>query len=132
MPLFLLFKMEMQSSIIFREAQLIGDFNGWDGSNHQMEKNEFGIWSIKIRDLGGKPAIAHNSRVKFHFKHGNGVWIDRIPAWIKYATVDPARFAAPYDGVYWDPPHLERYLLPMFLITLIRSSICFTENHHPI
>lgn len=92
-----------------QEAQLIGDFNGWDGSNHQMEKNEFGIWSIKIRDLGGKPAIAHNSRVKFRFKHGNGVWIDRIPAWIKYATVDPARFAAPYDGVYWDPPHLERY-----------------------
>lgn len=109
MSLFLLFQMEMSCSIIFREAQIIGDFNGWDGSNHRMEKNEFGIWSINIPDIDGKPSIAHNSRVKFRFKHGNGVWIDRIPAWIKYATADPTRFGAPYDGVYWEPPPLERY-----------------------
>ncbi|TXG51930.1 hypothetical protein EZV62_021099 [Acer yangbiense] len=91
------------------EAQLIGDFNGWDGTNHKMEKNQFGVWSIKIPDSDGIPVIPHNSRVKFQFKLGNGVWIDRIPAWIKYATVDPTRFAAPYDGVYWDPPPSERY-----------------------
>ncbi|CAJ2642843.1 1,4-alpha-glucan-branching enzyme 1, chloroplastic/amyloplastic isoform X1 [Trifolium pratense] len=92
-----------------QEAQIIGDFNGWDGSNHHMKKDQFGVWSIKIPDSGGNPAIPHNSRVKFRFKHSDGVWVDRIPAWIKYATVDPARFAAPYDGVYWDPPHSERY-----------------------
>ncbi|XP_059634373.1 1,4-alpha-glucan-branching enzyme 1, chloroplastic/amyloplastic-like isoform X2 [Cornus florida] len=92
-----------------QEAQVIGDFNGWNGSNHRMEKNQFGVWSIKIPDSGVNPAIPHNSRVKFRFKHGNGVWVDRIPAWIKYATVDPTRFAAPYDGVYWDPPLSERY-----------------------
>lgn len=92
-----------------QEAQIIGDFNGWDGSNHRMEKNEFGVWSIKIPDSGGNPAIPHNSRVKFRFMQGNGVWVDRIPAWIKYATVDPASFGAPYDGVYWDPPTSERY-----------------------
>ncbi|KAL9238097.1 hypothetical protein vseg_012568 [Gypsophila vaccaria] len=92
-----------------QEAQLIGDFNGWNGSNHRMEKNEFGVWSIRIPDSDGKSAIPHNSRVKFRFKHGNGVWVDRIPAWIKYATVDPSRFAAPYDGVYWDPPAQESY-----------------------
>lgn len=93
-----------------QEAQLIGDFNGWDGSNHRMERNEFGVWKIKIPDSGGKPAIPHNSKVKFRFKHGSGIWVDRIPAWIKYATVDPTRFAAPYDGVYWDPPPSERYI----------------------
>ncbi|KAF3446892.1 hypothetical protein FNV43_RR12072 [Rhamnella rubrinervis] len=105
-----------QGGIVYREwapaaqeAQVIGDFNGWDGSNHNMVKNEFGVWSIKIPDSGGSPAIPHNSRVKFRFKHGDGVWVDRIPAWIKYATVDPTRFAAPYDGVYWDPPLSERY-----------------------
>uniref|UniRef100_A0A1D1Z3W9 1,4-alpha-glucan branching enzyme n=2 Tax=Anthurium amnicola TaxID=1678845 RepID=A0A1D1Z3W9_9ARAE len=92
-----------------QEAQLIGDFNGWDGSNHRMEKNEFGVWTIKVPDVGGKPAISHNSKVKFRFKRGNGIWVDRIPAWIRYATVDPTRFAAPYDGVYWDPPSSERY-----------------------
>jgi hypothetical protein len=97
-----------------REAQIIGDFNGWDGSNHRMEKNEFGVWSIKIPDSGGNPVIPHNSRVKFRFMQGNGVWVDRIPAWIKYATVDPASFGAPYDGVYWDPPTSERYQLLVF------------------
>ncbi|KAK1362235.1 1,4-alpha-glucan branching enzyme [Heracleum sosnowskyi] len=92
-----------------QEAQIIGDFNGWDGSNHNMEKDQFGVWSITIPDSGGKAAIPHNSKVKFRFKHGDGVWVDRIPAWIKYATVDAARFAAPYDGVYWDPPRSEMY-----------------------
>ncbi|GAV63475.1 Alpha-amylase domain-containing protein/Alpha-amylase_C domain-containing protein/CBM_48 domain-containing protein [Cephalotus follicularis] len=92
-----------------QEAELIGDFNGWNGLNHKMEKNQFGIWGIKIPDSVGSPAIPHNSRVKFRFKHGNGVWVDRIPAWINYATQDPTRFAAPYDGVYWDPPPTERY-----------------------
>ncbi|KAJ8485537.1 hypothetical protein OPV22_018022 [Ensete ventricosum] len=49
-----------QDAIVYREwapaaqeAQLIGDFNGWDGSNHKMEKNEFGVWSIEIPDAGG-------------------------------------------------------------------------------
>ncbi|CAL5205530.1 unnamed protein product [Lathyrus oleraceus] len=92
-----------------QEAQIIGDFNGWNGSNHHMEKDQFGVWSIQIPDADGNPAIPHNSRVKFRFKHSDGVWVDRIPAWIKYATVDPTRFAAPYDGVYWDPPLSERY-----------------------
>ncbi|XP_057468700.1 1,4-alpha-glucan-branching enzyme 1, chloroplastic/amyloplastic-like isoform X1 [Actinidia eriantha] len=92
-----------------QEAQVIGDFNGWDGSNHKMEKNQFGVWSIKIPDVAGNPGIPHNSRVKFRFKHGNGILVDRIPAWIKYATLDPTKFAAPYDGVYWDPPPSERY-----------------------
>ncbi|KAE9603503.1 1,4-alpha-glucan-branching enzyme 1, chloroplastic/amyloplastic [Lupinus albus] len=92
-----------------QEAQVIGDFNGWDGSNHRMEKNQFGVWSIKIPDSGGNPAIPHSSRVKFRFRHSGGVWVDRIPAWIEYATVDPTKFAAPYDGVYWAPPPLERY-----------------------
>ncbi|KAL5706187.1 1,4-alpha-glucan branching enzyme [Ranunculus cassubicifolius] len=105
-----------QDDIVYREwapaaqeAQLIGDFNGWDGSNHQMEKDQFGVWTLRIPGSGGTAAIPHNSRVKFRFKHGNEVWVDRIPAWIKYATVDPERFGAPYDGVYWDPPPSERY-----------------------
>ncbi|KAJ6819645.1 1,4-alpha-glucan-branching enzyme 1, chloroplastic/amyloplastic-like [Iris pallida] len=92
-----------------QEAQLIGDFNGWDGSNHKMKRNVYGVWMIKIPDVGGKSLISHNSKVKFRFKQCNGIWVDIIPAWIKYATVDPTRFAAPYDGIYWDPPPSERY-----------------------
>lgn len=92
-----------------QEAQLVGDFNGWDGCNHKMEKDEFGVWMINIPDFSGKPSIPHGSKVKFRFKYSNEKWVDRIPAWIRYATVDPSQFGAPYDGVYWDPPSSERY-----------------------
>lgn len=92
-----------------REAELIGDFNDWNGANHKMEKDKFGVWSIKIDHVKGKPAIPHNSKVKFRFLHG-GVWVDRIPAWIRYATVDASKFGAPYDGVHWDPPASKRSL----------------------
>ncbi|GFP98544.1 1 4-alpha-glucan-branching enzyme [Phtheirospermum japonicum] len=92
-----------------QEAEVIGDFNKWNGSEHKMTKDQFGVWSIRIPDVDENPAIPHDSRVKFRFKHGNGIWVDRIPAWIKYATQDPTMFAAPYDGVYWDPPPSERY-----------------------
>nr|CAB3469087.1 unnamed protein product [Digitaria exilis] len=92
-----------------QEAQLIGDFNDWNGANHNMEKDKFGVWSIKIDHVKGKPAIPHNSRVKFRFRHG-GAWVDRIPAWIRYATVDASKFGAAYDGVHWDPPASERYV----------------------
>jgi 1,4-alpha-glucan branching enzyme len=33
------------------------------------------------------------------------VWVDRIPAWIKWATVEPGKMGATYDGVFWDPPN---------------------------
>ncbi|GMG99184.1 hypothetical protein Nepgr_001024 [Nepenthes gracilis] len=75
-----------------QEAQLIGDFNGWNGPIYRMETNQFGVWRIKISDSDGNPAIPHNSRLTFHFQYGNGVWVDRVPACIKYATVDPTRF----------------------------------------
>ncbi|GJN39398.1 hypothetical protein PR202_gb28512 [Eleusine coracana subsp. coracana] len=93
-----------------QEAELIGDFNNWNGVKHRMKKDEFGVWSIKIPHVNGKPAIPHNSKVKFRFRHGDGVWVDRIPAWIRYATFDASKFGAPYDGVHWDPPAGERYV----------------------
>lgn len=92
-----------------REAQLIGDFNDWNGSDYQMERDPFGVWSIYIPDKNGQPAIPHGSRVKFRMKTADGIWVDRIPAWIRYATVDPNSFGAAYDGVYWDPPPSKRY-----------------------
>lgn len=102
--------------IIYREwapaaqsALLVGDFNGWDGSKHKMEKDEFGIWTIKIPDTNGKPAIPHRSKLKIRLQHGNGTWHDRIPAWIKWATPEPGQLGASYNGINWDPPASEKY-----------------------
>eukprot|EP00270_Netrium_digitus_P010927 TRINITY_DN3429_c0_g1_i1.p1 TRINITY_DN3429_c0_g1~~TRINITY_DN3429_c0_g1_i1.p1 ORF type:complete len:809 (-),score=149.83 TRINITY_DN3429_c0_g1_i1:192-2618(-) len=90
-------------------AQLVGDFNGWNGCNHQMQRNTFGVWSIRIPDAGGKPAIPHGSRVKVRLRRPDGQWVDRIPAWIHWATSEPGKMGATYDGIYWDPPLTERY-----------------------
>lgn len=44
-----------RDAILYREwapgaanAQLIGDFNGWDGNAGQMTRDKFGTWEIRI------------------------------------------------------------------------------------
>ena len=100
--------MSEENVVVHRAAQLVGDFNNWDGSKHNMERDQFGVWSIRLPDEGGNPVIPHGSKVKFRMKKGDNTWVDRIPAWIKFATVDPTVWAPPYDGVYWDPPASEK------------------------
>eukprot|EP00887_Chlorella_sp_A99_P001269 scaffold14.g1269.t1 len=90
------------------EAQLIGDFNGWAGA--AMERDQFGTWSITLpHGPGGEPAIPHGSRVKIRLRHPGGWWVDRIPAWIKWATVPQGQMGAKYDGIHWDPPAAAAY-----------------------
>ncbi|EFN60069.1 hypothetical protein CHLNCDRAFT_33566 [Chlorella variabilis] len=86
------------------EAQIIGDFNGWQPT--PMERDDFGTWSVKL-DEG---AIPHGSRVKIRMRHPGGWWVDRIPAWIKWATVPQGVMGAKYDGIHWDPPPYERHV----------------------
>jgi len=89
-------------------AQLIGDFNNWSGT--WMEKNEFGVWSVSLPDgPDGSPAIPHGSRVKIRLQHPGGWWVDRLPAWIRWATVEPGVMGAKYDGIYWDPPETHKW-----------------------
>jgi len=103
-----------KDGIIYREwapgaisAQLIGDFNDWNGLN--MSRDEFGVWTASIPNVNGKPAIPHGSRVKIRLQHPGGWWLDRIPAWITWATVEPGKMGAKYDGIYWNPPNGEKY-----------------------
>jgi 1,4-alpha-glucan branching enzyme len=89
-------------------AQLIGDFNGWSGT--WMERDEFGVFKVDLPDHpSGSPAIPHGSRVKIRLQHKDGWTVDRLPAWITYATADPTIMGAKYDGIHWDPPPSERY-----------------------
>ncbi|KAK3285361.1 1,4-alpha-glucan-branching enzyme [Cymbomonas tetramitiformis] len=86
-------------------VSLIGDFNGWDGGRHPMDRGEGGIWSITL------PAgsIPHSSRVKLHALKDTGEWVDRVPAWITWARAEPGVMGAKYDGIYWDPPPEQRF-----------------------
>ena len=42
-------------------------------------------------------------------QHPDGWSVDRIPAWIKYATVEPGKMGAHYDGIHWSPPEEEQH-----------------------
>ncbi|KAA8650383.1 1,4-alpha-glucan branching enzyme GLC3 [Aspergillus tanneri] len=90
------------------EAQLVGDFNNWDVSTHQMTKNSFGVWEITLPAKDGSPLIPHNSKIKITMVTPNGERIYRIPAWIKRVVQDLS-VSPTYDAVFWNPPKAERY-----------------------
>lgn len=57
----------------------------------------------------GTPAIPHRSRVKIRLQSYQGWWVDRVPAWIKWATVPAGEMGAKYNGVFWNPPPEEAH-----------------------
>lgn len=58
----------------------------------------------------GSPAIPHNTRVKIRLQSWGDWWVDRVPAWIKYATIPEGEMGAKYNGVHWDPPRGEKHV----------------------
>jgi 1,4-alpha-glucan branching enzyme len=91
-----------------KEMYLIGDFNNWDRRSHKLTKNEFGTWEIYIpKNPDGSYPIPHNSKVKAHILNARDQWVDKIPAWITYATQDPGNVA--YDGIYISQQEEHRY-----------------------
>ncbi len=64
-----------------------GDFNNWSRTDHQMTKNEFGIWEIFIPEK----ELKADSKFKVHIKAANGD-LDRIPAYSKYVIQDPKSY----------------------------------------
>lgn len=89
------------------EAHFIGDFNGWNRQSHPMIKNTFGVWETTLPAVNGKPAIAHNSKLKITMKLPSGEHIDRLPTWIKRVTQDLS-VSPVYDAIFWNPP--EKYV----------------------
>jgi 1,4-alpha-glucan branching enzyme len=120
-----------------RAASLIGDFNAWNAEKNMMKKNEYGVFELFMpNNADGSAAIPHGSRVKIHLqartrragplrrmRHvippccadapplhaqaADGSWIDKIPAWIKFAVQAPGEI--PFNGVYYDPPAEDRH-----------------------
>lgn len=88
------------------DAQLIGDFNEWNGT--PLKKDDFGVWSVSLPDVNGRPVIAHKSRVKVRLTHQDGWTIDLVPAWISYAVMPPG-MGATFDGVHWSPPREQKF-----------------------
>lgn len=67
-----------------RDAFLMGDFNGWNDSAHQMKKDEFGVFSLFLADnADGSEAIKHNTYLKLSLVLPDGSRGSRVPAWIR-------------------------------------------------
>ena len=93
-----------------KAACLFGDFNNWatDANGLWMNKNDFGVFEVTVPpNADGSPGIPHGSRVKIHLETQDGSWVDKIPAWIKFAVQAPGNI--PFDGIYYDPPKEEQY-----------------------
>ncbi|EFJ46288.1 1,4-alpha-glucan branching enzyme II, partial [Volvox carteri f. nagariensis] len=100
-----------QTGIWYREwapgakaLALVGDFNNWTpADSHWAFKNQFGTWELFLPDMpDGTPAIPHRTKVKCRLETADGHWMDKIPAWIKWATQEWNEIL--FNGVHWDPP----------------------------
>jgi 1,4-alpha-glucan branching enzyme len=87
-----------------KAVALIGEFNGWEPKdNHWAAKNEFGVWELFLPDAAdGTPAIPHRTKIKTRLETAHGEWVERIPAWVKWATQEWNEVQ--FNGVHWEPP----------------------------
>lgn len=92
--------------------RLIGDFNDWDRGAHMLSRDGFGIWSIFLPDDQYANTLTHMSRVKVHVVGGDGVGLDRIPAYIKRVVQDPPN-SPNFVGIFWMPATTYQFKHPV-------------------
>ncbi|KAJ3193173.1 alpha-1,4-glucan branching enzyme, partial [Entophlyctis luteolus] len=79
--------------------------DNWNRTSHRMKKGGFGVFEIVLPPTAENgPAIPHGSKVKISMVIPNSNdRIERIPAYIRYATQDLSKSAS-YEGIFWNPP----------------------------
>eukprot|EP01117_Protostelium_nocturnum_P005840 TRINITY_DN2107_c0_g1_i1.p1 TRINITY_DN2107_c0_g1~~TRINITY_DN2107_c0_g1_i1.p1 ORF type:complete len:706 (+),score=290.42 TRINITY_DN2107_c0_g1_i1:246-2363(+) len=85
-----------------KQMFLFGEFNGWNRWSHEAKRDQYGVHSLFLPDVNGKPAIQHKTKVKLNMVTQDGRHIERIPAWIKVVWQENKNPF--YDAVYWNPP----------------------------
>eukprot|EP00879_Flechtneria_rotunda_P003913 GHRR01004153.1.p1 GENE.GHRR01004153.1~~GHRR01004153.1.p1 ORF type:complete len:475 (+),score=109.12 GHRR01004153.1:81-1505(+) len=85
---------------------LVGEFNNWEPKDdHWAFKNEYGVWELFLPDKpDGTPVIPHRTKIKSRVENINGEWVEKIPAWIKWATQEWNEVL--FNGVHWEPPQV--------------------------
>lgn len=79
-------------------VQVVGDFNNWDGSNHEMELySDGGIWTIFI------PDIKQYDIYKYRIKTKSGALVDRSDPYAFFSELRPATASKVYEveGYKW-------------------------------
>jgi 1,4-alpha-glucan branching enzyme len=68
-----------------RAARVIGDFNGWDGTQHAMRRlDDNGVWELFV------PGLMPGSPYKFELLSAGGEWVKRADPMARYTEVPPA------------------------------------------
>eukprot|EP00958_Prasinococcus_capsulatus_P024052 scaffold3713_cov372-Prasinococcus_capsulatus_cf.AAC.6 len=67
-----------------------------------MEKDDFGVWEITMPPN----TIEHGTRVKLRMETFEGQWIERTPAWIKWAMAEPVRGRGASRFMFPMPPDM--------------------------
>lgn len=101
---------------------LIGDFNGWNGDSHPLERRPDGTWELF---LPGLEVLPHLSRVKVRVRTG-GTTRDRIPLYIRKTVQDPVTHD--FSGQIWRPQEPYRWVHDGFRNTPGRP-LCIYEAH---
>ena len=83
-----------------RHLYLTGDFNEWNRTSHEMQRNKNGDWEIFLPYEEYRHSFVHGSKVKVHVVGGNGSR-DRIPAYIRRVIQDPQTYD--FSGQLWFP-----------------------------
>ncbi|DBB05355.1 TPA: hypothetical protein ACH3X3_010575 [Trebouxia sp. C0006] len=86
-----------------RAVALVGEFNNWDPqAEHWASRNNFGVWQLFLPDTAeGVGAIPHRTKIKTRLETAYGEWVERIPAWITWATQEWNEIQ--FNGVYYNP-----------------------------
>ncbi len=108
-----------------QQLALVGDFNDWDKSAHQLKRNDDGIWEIFLDQK--RTNLKHMDAVKVHVTDANGIERDRIPAYIRYATQDPQTHD--FVGRAWNLPRPYKWSDKKFDLSGINANPYIYECH---
>ncbi|MDR2464718.1 MAG: hypothetical protein LBD38_00375 [Streptococcaceae bacterium] len=105
---------EVSGGWVFREwapnaekIQIIGDFNGWEGSAYPLHPLEGGSWEILVKNQ----ALPVGSRVKLRITSKEGETFDRIPTYIQYAIQD--KDTAQFNGIIYKSTYQFKHPVPV-------------------
>ncbi|MEO5665003.1 MAG: 1,4-alpha-glucan branching enzyme, partial [Nocardioides sp.] len=77
------------------EVQVLGEWTGWDGSQHPMSRvGDSGIWSAHV------PGVGLGAQYKFRVRGADDVWVDRADPMARYAEKPPRSASIVWDSSY--------------------------------
>ena len=74
-----------------QHVSVVGDFNGWNGFDHPMQRLDFGYWGAFV------PAAQHGQRYKFRVTGADGRTVDKSDPYGLFFETRPAT-----SSIIWD------------------------------